>query len=177
MTEEDRKILLADLCGRLPYNVKGRVFTETSNGDYDINGDMIFIDTPFVVVLDQVNIQTEEISVTAVGNEETVEFIDNEQDFGEPYHIEDFKPYLRPLSSMTDGEIKELYKIEPSAVVYDAPDTRTVRIVDDINQLGIGMDKMNNVIDFLNSRHFDWRGLIPKGIALEAPEGMYGIKG
>ena len=28
-------------------------------------------------------------------------------------------------------------------------------------------------IDWLNSRHFDYRGLIEKGLALEAPKGMY----
>ena len=27
--------------------------------------------------------------------------------------------------------------------------------------------------DYLNSKHFDYRGLIEKGLALEAPEGMY----
>ena len=29
------------------------------------------------------------------------------------------------------------------------------------------------VFDWLNSRHFDYRGLIKKGLALEAPEDMY----
>jgi hypothetical protein len=28
-------------------------------------------------------------------------------------------------------------------------------------------------VDFLNGHHIDWRNLIPKGLALEAPEGMY----
>jgi hypothetical protein len=27
--------------------------------------------------------------------------------------------------------------------------------------------------DWLNAHHFDYRGLIEKGLALEAPEGMY----
>ena len=32
---------------------------------------------------------------------------------------------------------------------------------------------MSNSIDWLNENMFDYRGLIEKGLALEAPEGMY----
>jgi hypothetical protein len=32
-----------------------------------------------------------------------------------------------------------------------------------------------NYIDWLNAHHFDYRGLIEKGLAIEAPEGMYNI--
>jgi hypothetical protein len=32
---------------------------------------------------------------------------------------------------------------------------------------------MVNVIDWFNAHHFDYRGLIERGLALEAPEGMY----
>jgi hypothetical protein len=32
------------------------------------------------------------------------------------------------------------------------------------------------LIDWLNAHHFDYRGLIEKGLALEAPEGMYNTK-
>ena len=35
---------------------------------------------------------------------------------------------------------------------------------------------VHNEIDFLNKNHFDWRGLIPMGLALEAPDGMYNNK-
>ena len=33
-----------------------------------------------------------------------------------------------------------------------------------------------SIVDWLNSHHFDYRGLIEKGLALEAPDGMYDIK-
>ena len=56
-------------------------------------------------------------------------------------------PYLRPLSSMTEEEKKELLKCTGSTI--------------------------DTVIDFYNSKHFDYRGLISKGLAIEAQENTY----
>lgn len=61
--------------------------------------------------------------------------------------------YLRPMSSMTEEEKEELYQ-------------KTGFKLDDYI-FGI------SAIDWLNAHHFDYRGLIEKGLALEAPEGMY----
>ena len=66
--------------------------------------------------------------------------------------IELIKPYLRPMLSMTE---KEEYEYN-TAVDKDVEDYR--------------------MVDWLNKRHFDYRGLIEKGLALEAPEGMYNLK-
>lgn len=64
------------------------------------------------------------------------------------------RPYLRRMDSMTERE-------EESRCVF----------LDDIEG---GMEEViPNYVDWLNSRHFDYRGLIPKGLALEAPDGMY----
>ena len=65
---------------------------------------------------------------------------------------EGWKPYLRPMSSMSEEEKNEHFG-------------RTMAI--DIVQTS------KEVIDWLNSHHFDYRGLIEKGLALEAPKGMY----
>lgn len=73
--------------------------------------------------------------------------------------IREVKPYLRPMSSMTGDEEKEFlslgegltYNQETKQVEY-----RTERQI------------------WLDKKCFDYRGLIPRGIALEAPEGMYG---
>ena len=58
--------------------------------------------------------------------------------------VRECKPYLRPMSSMTEEEVKE--------------EDNTV---------------MKFLQDFYNSHHLDYRGLIPMGLALEAPENMY----
>ena len=65
--------------------------------------------------------------------------------------IERIKPYLRPMSSMTEEE-KEDYS---AFFNYD------------------GVEYPSEYVDWLNAHHFDYRGLIPMGLALEAPEGMY----
>lgn len=68
----------------------------------------------------------------------------------EPWQpIYSVRPYLRLLSSMTEEEKAELLQL-----------------------MGNGTDVER--IDFYVSHHFDFRGLIPKGLALEAKEGMYG---
>ena len=64
------------------------------------------------------------------------------------------KPYLRPMSSMTKEELKEFQKLR------------------DI----IPLDWLPFAHDWLLAHHFDYRGLIEKGLALEAPKGMYNIK-
>lgn len=68
--------------------------------------------------------------------------------------IYDIKPYLRPLSSMTAEEKED----------FGVPFTSEglVTLADTVE-----------CIDWLNAHHFDYRGLIEKGLAIEAPEGMY----
>ena len=61
--------------------------------------------------------------------------------------IVECKPYLRPISSMTEEEEDE-YEL-------------------------VCRKSITTQIDWLNKKMFDYRGLIPLGLALEAPEGMY----
>lgn len=74
----------------------------------------------------------------------------------------DVKPYLRPMSSMSEEEYDQLYI--DSRIKDDS--------IDILDALANDMD----AIDWLNAHHFDYRGLIEKGLALEAPERMYNIK-
>ena len=63
--------------------------------------------------------------------------------------INDIIPYLRPMSSMTEEEEREFEEtLQYTQYTLES-------------------------YDWLNAHHFDYRGLIPMKVALEAPEGMY----
>ena len=59
-------------------------------------------------------------------------------------------PYLRSMDSMTEEEYDELCELTKSKFIGDSKE-----------------------IDWLNKKMFDYRGLIPMGLAIEAPEEMY----
>lgn len=83
------------------------------------------------------------------------------------YYIEEVKPYLRPLSSMTDEERDILHGLASDMANdwFDAEDNLSKNIV--------GCEYNSKCVDFMNSRHLDHHGLIEKGLAMEATEGMY----
>ena len=100
--------------------------------------------------------------------DETVWLIDND----EPFHvndrwIENITPYLRPMSSMTEKEYDDMFH-----QLYSAQEEffRNCSNADTIGKI-IGKDMV--IYDFLTKKMFDFRCLIPKGLALVAPEGMY----
>lgn len=72
-----------------------------------------------------------------------------------------FRPYLRPMSSMTKEELHELLDYN-DALNRDCPAS-----------LMTILTEQPSFFDYLNSHHFDYRGLIPMGLALEAPDDMY----
>ena len=164
MTQKDKELLLKDLSARLPYGVKIHI-----NSPIEEQNSMELFD---------VNLDSEHIGV---GNEKwvfrAIPIIDEEDE------TKVIKPYLRPLSSMTEEEKEELkskcihteteedWEGVRSDVwgiqILDKYDTR--RWDNPIWPSTINMD----AIDWLNAHHFDYRGLIEKGLALEAPEDMY----
>lgn len=86
------------------------------------------------------------------------------------YDIEEIKPYLRPMSSMTEDEKNEyhnLYEYEEREYNQGCNyfDEWKVSIGDEV--------RMADIINWLNAHHFDYRGLIEMGLALEAPKDMY----
>jgi len=100
----------------------------------------------------------------------TVEGIDNNVlhlSDAEECYVEDFKPYLRPMSSMTDEEKKEYRKTQI---------TKWVKCVDCTHGGYYEHRDTIKTFDWLNKNMFDYRGLIEKGLALEAKEDMYNLK-
>ena len=117
MLQEHKELLLKDLCARLPYGIK--FLRESWNYEWD-----------------------QELSVI-----EVLEDIDKDGYINRTkvYNVGDIKPYLFPLSSMTEEQEKEwLYTLSSDYnITYDT-------------------------VDWLNKNHFDYRGLIPMGLAIDA---------
>ena len=139
MTQEEKQLLLVDLCARLPYGVKIRIEYPFVKEKYWHPEDLCGLDLRRQVIAD-----------TSI-------------------RIEEFKPYLRPMSSMTEEERLELSRLsddkfkfylytgEPEIICYEK-----------YNYLeGV------KVFNWFNKKHFDYRGLIEKGLAIEAPKEMY----
>ena len=126
--EEEKNLLLKDLCTRLPYGVRYRHFTWNDKyGETYIAAQIYSINTDGYV--------------KNCHDDETV-------------YIDNVRPYLFPLSSMTEEQKKEYQYI-------------TERWMND------PVYSISDSIDWLNKNHFDYRGLIEKGLALEAPKEMY----
>ena len=145
MTQEEKQKLLVDLCARLPYKLHCRVFK--LNGDIKENDDILY-----GVISDNV--------------------VTLKSDKDECLMYYQIKPYLRPMSSMTEEEKRMLWEEldKDMDIISENLDAPVINIYN--NRVYRG-NPIHNEIDFLNKNHFDWRGLIPMGIAIEAPEGMY----
>lgn len=119
MTQEEKDLLLKDLCSRLPYNVRVQVI-EVS----DFTNEYL---PPKIKTVDYLLLG--KLSAVVKG-----------------YRKDEIKPYLFPLSSMTEEQKKEEYEICKEYIIgYEL-----------------------NLIDFYNRNHIDYRGLIPNGLALDA---------
>ena len=128
MTQENKELLLKDLCARLPYGVKVK-----------------FGDNPNIFDLEY------RIKFAAMyGDSDKLEDI---------LDITNIKPYLRPMSSMTGVETLEYLSLKESIVA-----------IDDITYFFETYES----IDYLDKNMFDYRGLIPKGLAIDATgKGIY----
>jgi hypothetical protein len=80
--------------------------------------------------------------------------------------LESCKPYLRPMSNMTAEEEYEYHQCKNI-------DYLEICEMEHTEMLKTTALCFSHAIDWLNAHHFDYRGLIEKGLALEAPKDMY----
>ena len=159
-TEQDEELIRFELCSRLPYGLMGRVVATCVDTNYvDMDGFYGEKDFDVDVELDKIDIGNYEIHVTALGkgNDDLCDYIEESQMY-EPWTIFDFKPYLRPMSSMTEEEQFQLGRLL-GATSY--------------NLLKGEYSSLKELLEYFYKKHIDLFGLIPKGFALKAPEDMY----
>lgn len=159
MTQEDKAQLLKDLSARLPYAVKAYVKNWSNFKTYE---DVYVVKSTFPS-LNEVHVQSETGSLDVLIG----------------YYDYDIKPYLFPMSSMTDEQKKEFIEISGCEIQlneqygFNSCGNYVVTIGDyeyDYDE-GINIDNFYpnfEIFDWLNKNHFDYRGLIEKGLALDA---------
>lgn len=136
MKQEDKELLLRDLCARLPY----KVIVEFISYEGDTSpwfGKLSCKDLDCFI--------------------HDVEYIE-------------IKPYLRPLSSMSVEHRCKVQNLLPDNCEISFKNQK-ITFYGECNN--IQLEQLEKVFNFFNLFHFDYRGLIEKGLALEAPKEMY----
>lgn len=138
MTKEEKDLLLKDLCARLPYNVKVHAKC------LDMG---MYIEVEKSGVLSMIDAD----AVVAFTSDNT-----NSYDY---VNIHEAKSYLFPLSSMSDEQKKEYYNLcfEEERKEWEFGEWIT----------RVYYHNTIESIDWLNENHFDYRGLILKGLAID----------
>ena len=142
---EEQDLMERDMCARIPYCPKFHYFHEFEDGDdIDFDGEIS-------------EYHAANFEIKPDGSDEVVSL----------FHC---RLYLRPISSLTFDEICEIegaaeslgypamFDIEEDGLIYHTKDLATIP---------------PDMFDVMNRLHIDYRGLIAKGLALEAPQGMY----
>lgn len=110
--------------------------------------------------------------------------LDNSPYMPQTYSVDEVIPYLRPLSSMSGDEIYSVAGIVIPGLPHNIDETKgtcSVCCHDHTDEIELDFsvrDLANGIygiegLDWLNEHHFDYRGLIEKGLAIEAPNDMY----
>ena len=164
MAQEDRKLLLTDLCARLPYGVicYWKIGSELTLNLTEYNGQLTCINK--VEIEDSSDYYYD--CYFNVCNDSNGNSFQNED-----VPIEIVKPYLRPMSSMIEEECDMVEEILGDECIFDF--MRNGDII--LKQGQFSQNKLAKLYDYYNSIHVDYRGLIEKGLALEALEGMYNL--
>lgn len=152
MTPEEKELLIEDTIGRLPYKLK----VLTCSYDKINNKEIQVVETLY--------------QIDADGYINTIE-----DDWLRPV----FKPYLFPMSSMVEEQRKEFLEISHLENRSFNNGKEIVIVSNEVWAFDLGGDAdaeyrsidikiIRETIKWLNKNHFDWRGLIPMGLAEDA---------
>ena len=142
MTQEEKELLLKDLCARLSYQVVVSYKNSDTGEAYNqILDPMMYSLVQYIPYVGGLVI----------------------------------KPYLRPMSSMTEEERKEFIKCAGYEIEESVNGRHYEYFLKDFCGTPDNPSVNTDGVDWLNSHHFDFRGLIEKGLALEAPKDMYNL--
>ena len=141
MTQEEKQLLLQDLCGRLSYGIF------VSIEQYD--GTKICRKVRGIIDMKKF-------------------YVDGDDLASESFDLSDYRPYLRPMSSMTEEERRTIEaSIENKCRQYWELILSSTEKSGYYYNCGFSLDSIDNMVKLLNGYHFDYRGLIGKGLAIE----------
>ena len=151
MTQEEKELLRKDLCARLPYGVKAKVLHEDI-----LRYDYTSKEGGFIKGIENIN--------------DGLFVIECKKD-GYVLSYDEFKPYLFPLSSMTEEQLYEIKEI--TEFKYNHNTLELVKWTETHTTLEFWLEevpqyKVIEVFDWLNKNHFDYRCLIERGFAIDA---------
>ena len=138
----NKELLLKDLCARLPYGVKVAFFNE----------DLTYHSEPKTLT-----------GIECINN---LNYSKLEDEDGNTTIVEFVKPYLFPMSSMTEEQ--ESYMYFNTKFNIDRFETITPKIDEDDSPMYTEAEDWIALFDWFNKNHLDYRGLIEKGLALDA---------
>ena len=151
MTQEQKDLLLKDLCARLPYGVKAYVKNWSKLDQKYYDG--VFTVKYVYPSLNDICASTENYSVEVI-----LGYAD--------YFI---KPYLFPLSSMSEDQKYEFYSrfiVKDCDCVFDY--FKFCLDNGKWHKLLTSLLAVEEIIDWFHKNHIDYRGLIPMGLANDA---------
>jgi hypothetical protein len=134
MIQEDEKLLIKDLSARLPYGVKALYYDYIEKKEISGVIDVIYTDHDDGLEDCSVGIGYWKLKLTEI------------------------KPYLFPISSLTNEIIDEIYNITG---VYDINSLIHIEV-------GTTFEDLIKIFDILHKHHIDYLGFIDKGLALDA---------
>jgi len=158
MTQEEKQLLLKDLCARLPYGVIVRHSDCIVDDEGNETGK--FYHTKGYLC----DVCTEDDMTTTI-----IESEGEDEGYNHICSLEWTVPYLRPMDSMTVEEICKIEAIIGNGFKYG--DGELTVCGEDVIKLSF--PKIHELMEFLYQHHIDVNCLIEKGLAIEVEKGMY----